>query len=132
VPTIKSIEARLDVADVTRSARLYAATLGLEVGTVWPEESPQFAILGRDGVRLQLGRSESASTVAVSPTSTLWLDVEGVEEWHSRISRDVRIEWGPEVYWYGRREFGFRDPDHHLIVLSEVTGDPPTCERPES
>jgi catechol 2,3-dioxygenase-like lactoylglutathione lyase family enzyme len=130
VPTIKSIEVRLDVADVARSARFYVAVLGFEVGTLWPEESPQFAILGRDGVRLQLGRSEGASTPGRPSTSTLWLDVEGVEEWHSRISRDVSVEWGPEVYWYGRREFAFRDPDRHLIVISEVTGDPPACEAP--
>jgi hypothetical protein len=113
-----------------RSARFYAATLGFDVGSVWPEESPQVPILGRDGVRLQLGRSEGASAAARLSTSTLWLDVEGVEEWHSRISREVSIEWGPEVYWYGRREVGFRDPDRHLIVISEVTVDPPTCEAP--
>ena len=128
MPRIKSIEVRLDVADVRRSAQFYAAILGFEVGTLWPEESPQFAILRRDGLRLQLGKSESASPAAQLPTSTLWLDVEKVEEWHSQIRKDVTIEWGPEVYWYGRREFGFRDPDRHWIVLSEVTSDPPTCD----
>jgi catechol-2,3-dioxygenase len=54
MPSIKSIEVRLDVADVGRSAQFYAAILGFEVGTLWPEESPQFAILRRDGLRLQL------------------------------------------------------------------------------
>ena len=72
--------------------------------------------LERDGVRLQLGKSETASPTAHLPTSTLWLDVDEVEEWHSRIREDVNIEWGPEVYWYGRREFGFRDPDRHWII----------------
>ena len=37
-------------------------------------------------------------------------------------------EWGPEVYFYHRREFAFRDPDGHWVILSEVTDDPPTCE----
>ena len=72
--------------------------------------------------------SESASPAARLPTSKLWLDVEEVEEWHAQIGKDVHIEWGPEVYWYGRREFGFRDPDRHWIILSEVTHDPPTCD----
>jgi catechol 2,3-dioxygenase-like lactoylglutathione lyase family enzyme len=128
MPSIKSIEVRLGVADVRRSAQFYAAILGFEVGTLWPEGSPQFAILRRDGLRLQLGQSESASTAAHPPTSTLWLDVAGVEELHSQIRKDVHIEWGPEVYWYGRREFGFRDPDRHWIIVSEVTTDPPTCK----
>jgi hypothetical protein len=39
----------------------------------------------------------------------------------------VRVDWGPEVYWYGRREFSFRDPDGYPIIISEETADPPTC-----
>jgi catechol 2,3-dioxygenase-like lactoylglutathione lyase family enzyme len=127
MPGIKSFEVRLDVADVRKSAQFYAAILGFDVGTLWPEKSPQFAILSRDGLRLQLAKSEGASPAAHPPTSTLWLDVEKVEEWHARISKAVNIEWGPQVYWYGRREFGFRDPDRHLIILSEVSSDPPDC-----
>jgi hypothetical protein len=43
-------------------------------------------------------------------------------------SRDhATVEWGPEVYSYGRRELGFRDPDGSWVILSEVTSDPPTC-----
>jgi catechol 2,3-dioxygenase-like lactoylglutathione lyase family enzyme len=66
-----------------------------------PRESPPFAILRRDGLRLQLGRRENGARAA--------------------------IEWGPEVYAYHRREFAFRDPDGHVVILSEVTDDPPTC-----
>jgi catechol 2,3-dioxygenase-like lactoylglutathione lyase family enzyme len=128
MPSIKSIEVRLDVANVPRSAQFYAAILGFEVGTLWPEESPQFAILSRDGLRLQLGQSESDSTATHLPTSTLWLDVEEIGAFLSQIREDVNVEWGPEVYWYGRCEFAFRDPDGHLVILSEVTCDPPTCE----
>jgi len=39
----------------------------------------------------------------------------------------VTIEWGPEVYFYQRREFAFRDPDGHLIIISEETDDPVTA-----
>jgi hypothetical protein len=39
----------------------------------------------------------------------------------------VTIEWGPEVYFYHRREFAFHDPDGHLIVISEETDDPVTA-----
>jgi len=39
----------------------------------------------------------------------------------------VTVEWGPEVYFYQRREFAFRDPDGHLIIISEETDDPVTA-----
>jgi hypothetical protein len=42
----------------------------------------------------------------------------------------VAIEWGPEVYDYGRREFALRDPDGYLVIFSEETDDPPTTAEP--
>ena len=116
------------MADVARSARFFASTLGFEIGTLWPEQAPEFAILGRDGLRLQLGRSETTEPRSQA-SCTLWLDVDEVAELHSKIKEQISIEWGPEVYFYGRREFGFRDPDGNLVILSEVTSDPPTCEQ---
>ena len=126
--SIKAIEVRLAVADVPRSADFYANTLGFEVGTLWPDNSPQFAILRRDNVRLQLSRSEDNAVSAQRPACTLWIDVAEISDLHSAIKETVSVEWGPEVYFYGRREFAFRDPDGYLVILSEVTSDPPTCE----
>jgi catechol 2,3-dioxygenase-like lactoylglutathione lyase family enzyme len=128
MPSIKAIEVRLDVANVARSADFYADMLGFEVGTLWPDDSPQFAILTRDSLRLQLGRREDISVPASQPACTLWLDVAGIGDLHSRVKEKVHIEWGPEVYFYHRRELAFRDPDGYLVILSEVTDDPPTCE----
>jgi catechol 2,3-dioxygenase-like lactoylglutathione lyase family enzyme len=95
---------------------------------MWPDDSPQFAILSRDGLRLQLGRSESDTRSAQRAPCTLWLDVAEIGELYSAVKEKVSIEWGPDVYFYHRREFAFRDPDGHLVILSEVTDDPPTCE----
>ena len=128
MPSIKAIEVRLDVANVGRSADFYADMLGFEVGALWPDDSPQFAILTRDGLRLQLGRREDISTPASRPACTLWLDVAGIGDLHATTKEKVNIEWGPDVYFYHRREFAFRDPDGHLVILSEVTDDPSTCE----
>jgi catechol 2,3-dioxygenase-like lactoylglutathione lyase family enzyme len=121
--TIKAIETRLGVADVTRSANFYSTVLGFDVGTMWPEAAPEFAILHRDGLRLQLGKRDSAE----GSGSTLCLDVAGALDLHSTIKDKVTIDWGPEVYFYGRREFSFKDPDGHGIIVSEVTDDPVTC-----
>jgi hypothetical protein len=126
--SIKAIEARLDVANVARSAVFYADMLDFDIGTLWPDDSPRFAILRRDGLRLQLSMRESTPVPVSHPACTLWLDVAGVRELYSTLEGRVSIEWGPDVYFYRRREFAFKDPDGHLVILSEVTDDPPTCE----
>lgn len=123
MPTIKAIETRLPVTNVKRSAEFYSGVLGLSTSTLWPDHSPRFAILSRDGLRLQLGVSDSASV----GTCTLCFDVSDASALHSKIKEKVEIEWGPEVYFYHRREFAFRDPDGHTVIVSEVTSDPATC-----
>jgi catechol 2,3-dioxygenase-like lactoylglutathione lyase family enzyme len=125
--TIKAIEARLAVADVKRSADFYANVLNFSVGTLWPENEPEFAILHRDGLRLQLGKRDSPVTNTSYESCTLCLDVSDALELHASIKAKVSIDWGPEVYFYQRREFSFKDPDGHGIIVSEVTADPVTC-----
>jgi len=39
---------------------------------------------------------------------------------------------GPEVSFYGRREFAFRDPEEYVIIISEKTGDPVTAVEEQS
>jgi catechol 2,3-dioxygenase-like lactoylglutathione lyase family enzyme len=121
MPRVKSIEARLPVTDVDRSAAFFANTLGFRAETLWPQQNPEFAILSRDGLRLQLGRIEVSRS---DSNATLWLDVEELAALHSKVQNQKSIEWGPEVDSYGRREFGFRDPDGNWVILSEVTSDP--------
>jgi catechol 2,3-dioxygenase-like lactoylglutathione lyase family enzyme len=127
MPTIKAIEARLSVTDVKRSAAFYADVLDFEIGTLWPDDEPQFAILHRDGMRLQLGKRNAPAADARSESCTIWLDASDAGDLHSAVKQKVDIEWGPEVYFYHRREFAFRDPDGHMIIVSEVTSDPVTC-----
>lgn len=122
--TIKAIETRLAVTDVKRSAAFYSDAFGLQVGTLWPDDRPEFATLGRDGLRLQLGLSDSSEVGGC----TLCFDVDDATALHRKLKDKVTIEWGPEVYFYHRREFAFRDPDGHTIIVSEVTSDPVTCE----
>jgi catechol 2,3-dioxygenase-like lactoylglutathione lyase family enzyme len=124
---LKAIEVRLGVADVKRSAEFYRDVLGFSIGTLSPEPTPEFAILHRDGLRLQLGSRTTPVTDASRDSCTLCLDVTSALELHSAIAPRVVIEWGPEVYFYHRREFAFRDPDGYMIIVSEVTDDPVTC-----
>jgi catechol 2,3-dioxygenase-like lactoylglutathione lyase family enzyme len=119
MPRIRAIEARLAVADVGRSAAFFAAVLGFEIRTQWPAGAPEFAILERDGARVQLARHGSADPGG-AVSGTLWIDVEDLATLHAQVKARVPIEWGPAGYFYGRRELGFRDPDGNLVILSEV------------
>ncbi|HKS16018.1 MAG TPA: VOC family protein [Planctomycetota bacterium] len=119
---LASVTPRLATPDLGRAMRFYAETLGMETRVLWPEAKPTFCILEREGVRI-------AFNLSPSPASgiELYLDVKDVARWHESVKARVKIEWGPEVYSYGRREFGFRDPDGNLVILSEPTTDPVTC-----
>jgi hypothetical protein len=58
---------------------------------------------------------------------TLSFDVNDARAIHATLQGRMTVEWGPEVYWYGRREFAVSDPSGYLIIFSEQTEDPPTC-----
>lgn len=122
--TIKAIETRLPVTDVRASAAFFSDVLGMDVGTLWPDDMPEFAILSCDGLRLQLGLSKRSEV----GSCTLYFDVSDAMSLHATIKNKVKIEWGPDVYFYHRREFAFRDPDGHAVIVSEVTSDPVTCQ----
>jgi len=38
---------------------------------------------------------------------------------HDRVAGNAKIEWGPEVYSYGRREFAIKDCNGYLLAFSE-------------
>jgi catechol 2,3-dioxygenase-like lactoylglutathione lyase family enzyme len=126
VPNLLSISPRLHIADYTRAVAFYRDVLGFTVDAVFPEENPQFALLSRDGVGLQIGGPEAKKSPPDPPTVTLYLDVDDARALHEELKDKVSIEWGPDVFFYQRREFAFRDPDGHLIIVSEETDDAPT------
>ena len=122
-----SLEPRLHIADFDRSVAFYRDVLGFEVLTTFPEDVPSFAILARDGVALQIGGIGARKTAASPATVTLYFDVGDALDLHASLKDTVKIAWGPEVYFYHRREFAFHDPDGHLIIISEETDDEVTC-----
>jgi len=116
------------VADLDRTIAFYTQHLGFEVGVLWPEEKPTFCILDRDCIRVAFAAIESRSDFEKTGQCDLHIDVTGVAEIHETLKDKVAIEWGPEVFFYQRREFPVRDPDGYLVIFSEETDDPPTCD----
>jgi catechol 2,3-dioxygenase-like lactoylglutathione lyase family enzyme len=120
------IAPRLPVADLKRSCDFYTKALGFSLGASWPKENPWFALLARDDVIVQLVAAEAGQT-GPAGSATISIDVDRAQQLAEELKQQVGIEWGPEVYWYGRREFAVRDPSGNLLIFSEATDDPPTC-----
>lgn len=124
---------RLLSGDLERTVNFYTQILGFRTCVLWPADRPTFAILERDGRSVQFSTADASGGERPQAGYTLCLDVDDVRTVHALISPRVPVEWGPEVYHYGRREFGVRDPDGHWVIFTELTDDPPTCkEEPEA
>ncbi len=116
---------RLPVAELNRTIRFYTEVLGFECGMLWPEDEPRFTILNRDEVSLQfyvLGPQVGLAT----GHGVLSIDVNDARAVHEQLRGQVPVEWGPEVYTYGRREFAILDPDGYMLIFSEETDEEAT------
>jgi catechol 2,3-dioxygenase-like lactoylglutathione lyase family enzyme len=120
------ISPRLPVADLRPAIEFYVNLLEFKLGLLWPQHAPTFVILDRDGTSVQFCLADATGQIPVE-RATLCFDVDDVRALHANLTGKVAVEWGPEVYWYGRREFAIRDPGGYLLIFSEPTDDPPTC-----
>jgi catechol 2,3-dioxygenase-like lactoylglutathione lyase family enzyme len=127
---------RLAVQDLTRTIAFYRDVLGFDVGLLWPDDSsPTFTILGRDDVQLQFyvlakDSPSGSNTAAVAGEGVINIETSDVRELHAALDGQVPVEWGPEVYTYGRREFAVRDPSGYLVIFTEETRDDPADDEP--
>jgi catechol 2,3-dioxygenase-like lactoylglutathione lyase family enzyme len=130
MPRFLKVSPRLPVVDLHRTVAFYKDMLGFTLGFMWPADAPTFGMLSRDGVSVQFQvadqpRPEQGGQVMLS------FDVDDAKALHATLEGRIPVEWGPEVYWYGRREFAVRDPSGYLVIFSEETPDPPTCHEEE-
>ena len=125
---LTGVTPRLPVADLGRTVAFYTRVLGFQVSVLWPDDQPTFAILDRDAVSLGFVTPDAHRGQVTIGTADLYLGTEDVLALHAAIRDVVKVEWGPEVYFYGRREFAVRDPDGYLLIFTEPTDDPPTSE----
>ena len=123
----QTVMPRVMVTEITRTANFYCESLGFTVDVLWPEKSPVFCILSRNHVRLGFYIADEHRPNARIGSAEFHIDVQGVTELHDQLKPKMSVEWGPEVFFYGRREFAVKDPDGYLVIFSEQTTDPPTC-----
>jgi catechol 2,3-dioxygenase-like lactoylglutathione lyase family enzyme len=118
------VSPRLPIRDLARTIEFYTSVLDFETSGSWPADEPTFVILERDGAVLQFYVSEQSDHCGFG---TISIETDDARSVHTALAEKVTIERGPEVYWYGRREFSFRDPDGYAVIISERTSDPPDC-----
>jgi catechol 2,3-dioxygenase-like lactoylglutathione lyase family enzyme len=121
------VSPNVPVADLDRTIAFYTKHFGFDVGVCWPEDNPTFCILDRDAIRIAFCTIDSRPDFEKTGQCDLHIDVTNIAEIHESLKDSLPVEWGPEVFFYGRREFAVRDPDGYLVIFSEVTSDPPTC-----
>jgi catechol 2,3-dioxygenase-like lactoylglutathione lyase family enzyme len=120
---------RLPSGDLPRTVAFYTVRLGFEVDVAWPEERPSFVILRRDATSLGFFEPNEHQPGNVGYVE-LYIEVGDALDLHRRIASQLAVEWGPEIYSYGRREFAIRDPDGYLVIFTEPTEEPPTTPEP--
>ena len=121
---------RLPVSSLSRTIAFYRAHLGFDIDVAWPDPEPTFAILRRDGVAIGFFEPTEHQPGPIG-YAELYIEVADARGLHARLEVAVPIEWGPEVYSYGRREFAIRDPDQYLIIFTQPTDERPTTPEPE-
>lgn len=130
MPRFGRLTPRLPVADLERSLAFWRDLLGFHTDVLWPEGAPTFAILERDDTSVGLfvlGTHHGPATIGYAE---IYIEATDVQDLHNALRYRVPVEWGPEVYSYGRREFAIRDPDGYLVIFTEPTDDPPTTSEP--
>lgn len=120
---------RLPVLDLQRTMQFYVEVLGFRMDVSWPEGQPTFVILSRGAASIGFFAGEHQAGPA--GYAELYFRVTEAAALHEQLASHVSIEWGPEVYGYGRREFAIRDPDARLVIFTEPTDDPPTTSEPD-
>jgi catechol 2,3-dioxygenase-like lactoylglutathione lyase family enzyme len=121
---------RLPVRDLQRTVRFYCDVLGFRVEVSWPDAEPTFVILSRNQATVGFF-APSEHQPGPPGYAELYVRVTDAVALHEQLASLVAIEWGPEVYAYGRREFAIRDPDAYLLIFTEPTDDPQTTSEPD-
>jgi catechol 2,3-dioxygenase-like lactoylglutathione lyase family enzyme len=118
----------LKTNDLKATIDFYVKVLGFVCTAAWPAGEPASCTLKKEGVCFNFDTDPNKWYAAPCLSGQFWIDVEGVAELHASVADKVTVEWGPEVYHYGRREFAIKDCNGYLLTFSEPTSDPPTCD----
>jgi uncharacterized glyoxalase superfamily protein PhnB len=115
------VTAVLAVPDVARTAAWYGATFGFDVAP-FPQRPPyQFALLTRGGAELMLRAVSGAESPPPAPGWSLYVRLSGgrIRELFTTLAEECEIVRPLQRMPYHDVEFEVRDPDGHIVVVSE-------------
>jgi catechol 2,3-dioxygenase-like lactoylglutathione lyase family enzyme len=113
----KGITPFLKTKDLAHTIQFYVDVLGFVVDSKWPADNPTDCILDNGHVHLAFGTDPQNWYPDPALSGQLWIEVDDVTALHANVAGKVAIEWGPEVYSYGRREFAIKDPNGYLLTF---------------
>lgn len=127
MPQLNKLTPNLIVSDVARSVAFYRDLLGFAIDATVPETAPYvFASLKSGAVEIFLNAPEPAYAEypafkdrPIGGTLTLFIEVDGIGQWHASVKDTVPIVMPLEHKWYGVTEFAFADPDGYVITFAE-------------
>jgi uncharacterized glyoxalase superfamily protein PhnB len=130
MPTFRKLTPNLLVASVERSLAFYTDVLGFSRGLTVPDASPLVFASVTSG-SLEIFFNDAATAVKEYPsflgrpigaTGTLFIEVEGIDALHDRLTDAATIVMPIVTQWYGMREFAISDPDGYVITFAERIG----------
>jgi len=115
---------QLVVADVVKTAEYYRDVLGFKILGYW-HEPPVFAIIGRDGVELQLGLADDVNRVQTSNNVQrkdgldLYIRVSDANALYAALALKTEIVEPLCKQVYGMLEFAVKDCNGFKIVFGQ-------------
>ncbi|MBI3099894.1 MAG: VOC family protein [Planctomycetes bacterium] len=124
---MKKLTPNLMVESVDETIVFYRDVLGFKVVMTLPEAGVKdFAILQWGNVELMLQSRKSIredlpfmAEQPIGASSILYVEVEGIQALHDRISGKVSVLLPMRKTFYGMQEFCIRDPHGYVIVFAE-------------
>ena len=114
----KGITPCLKTTDLAQTIRFYVDLLGFTVAAQWPANNPTDCILDNGHVHLAFTTDPNHWYPDPIVSGQFWIEVDDVLALHSSVVGKVPIEWGPEVYSYGRLEFAIKDCNGYTLAFS--------------
>ena len=115
----KGITPFLKTKDLAQTIRFYVDLLGFVVDSKWPADNPTDCTLDNGHVHLAFSTDPQNWYGSPGLSGQLWIDIDDVLALHASLVGKVPMEWGLEVYSYGRREFAIKDCNGYLLTFSQ-------------
>lgn len=114
------------VEDVVKTAEYYRDQLGFEIIGYFFEDPPVFAIVGRDGARLHIGKIDEGQAMRVNTEirkgigHDAYVSVDNIQTLYEEYKdKDVEIVEGPVERIYGCTELIIKDINGFQIVFGQ-------------